>query len=627
MIDYSSIKFGYTNGKDFVLTGYDYAGYYHVINDGVYASRDVTDDANELTSKNTYAADAIASQYFKDRILQDALTLPYDYNVDVQIAANETFNGRVFNDRLNKLYTNSLYLYTKCFIASNDVPHNFDRAAGCLSAQPAWIAQDPTDATTFTPFSGIGLSEIGEMIQLQAVKIQDAVGYAFIGISPTAIAALSSNADLTSLQVTNINANVDVNSDLKFLQLSSFSIANNFMYACDAKQNNVYKYDVGGFFNNDVPITNKRFLIASIGGEGNALAKTKFNAPDLIYSHAAIDRVYVHDKGNRCIKIYDANLSYIGTRAFTIGTSTVARAFQYNETFKKVYVVVSNLTTNANILQICDVDLNIEQEYTLPDELISGEYFKGLHFSHNDSNIMYIHTNVNVFKKFVNRPQATIGKWLFYKSGFANTHIWNNEFSRYNHAKWRWNDGSLNVKRGIAVASMSLLPANQDADEIFVFAGYLNESFNRILHYMEPTLYTTVLGSSDFVIYSSDNLRVDDEEMIQAFVLNKELHKIIANTLVIKNYLAGRYAASYDYIGNLVNEGIVSLTDDEFNSISINNANNFYVHDNELASSPGTLNRVFKQIWDLQNKVLQITKTRISNFVPSVSGSKTVLLN
>jgi len=122
-------------------------------------------------------------------------------------------------------------------------------------------------------------------------------------------------------------------------------------------------------------------------------------------------------------------------------------------------------------------------------------------------------------------------------------------------------------------------------------------------------------------------LRVDDEEMIQAFVLNKELHKIIANTLVIKNYLAGRYAASYDYIGNLVNQGIVSLTDDEFNSISINNANNFYVHDNELASSPGTLNRVFKQIWDLQNKVLQITKTRISNFVPSVSGSKTVLLN
>jgi hypothetical protein len=136
-----------------------------------------------------------------------------------------------------------------------------------------------------------------------------------------------------------------------------------------------------------------------------------------------------------------------------------------------------------------------------------------------------------------------------------------------------------------------------------------------------------VLGSTDFTIYASNNLRVSDSEMIQAFVVNKEMHKIIANTMYIKNYLAGRYAASYDYIGNLVNEGIVALTDDEFNSIIIDNVNNFHVHDNEIASSPGTLNRVLKQIWDLQNGVLQITKTRINNFVPSVSGSKTVLLN
>jgi hypothetical protein len=627
VIDYSSIKFGYTNGKDFVLTGYDYTGYYHVINDIVYASKDQTDDDLRLTSKNTYNADVFASKFFKDRILQDDLTLPYTYNTDIQIAANETFNGRVFNDKLYKLYINSLYLYTKCFIASNDIPHNFDRAAGCLNDYPAWIAQDPTDATTFTPFSGVGLNEIGNAAQLQAIKMQDAMGYTFIGISPTAIIALSSNSDLTSLQATSINSNVDTNSDLKFLQLSSFSITGNLMYACDAKQNNVYKYDVGGFFNNDVTIANKRFLIESIGGEGNALAKTKFNAPDLIYANAAIDRVYVHDKGNKCIKIYDANLSYIDTRAFTIGTSTVARAFQYNETFKKVYIIVNNATINVNTLQICDGDLNIEQEYTLPDALVSGEYYKGLYFSQNDSNIMYIHTNVNVFKKFVNRPDATIGKWLFYKSGFSNSHIWNIEFSRYNRARWRWNDGAVAVRKGIAVASMSLLPTNQDADEIFVFAGYLSESFNRILHYVEPTLYTTVLGSTDFTIYSSNNLKVDDDEMIQAFVLNKELHKIINNTLYIKNYLVGRYSASYDYIGNLVNEGIVSLTNDEFNSISINNASNFYVHDNELASSAGTLNRVFKQIWDLQNHVLQITKTRINNFVPSVSGSKTVLLN
>lgn len=626
MIDYSSIKFGYTNGKDFALTGFDYAGYYHVVDGNAYASRQL-DGIVSLNNKNTFAADLIESSFFKDRLLVDNLNLPYNFEQDILIAANETCNGRVLNDRLYKLYKNTLYVYSKCFIASNDIPHGYDRAAGCLSAAPAWIPQQITDQTTFTPFSAAGLTQVGRATEFKVVKISDDVGYAFLGISPTNFVALSSDLNLNTFAVTNINSYVDVNSDLQFLQLSSCSIAGNFMYICDAKQNNVYKYDVSGFFKNDTPTINKKYLVAAIGGEGNALAKTKFNAPDLIYANDAINRVYVHDRGNRCIKIYDNNLSYIATRAFTAGVSTVARAFEYNATYNKMYVIVENISNKQNILQVCTADLIVEQEYIINDALIPDEIFKGIQFSQNDSNIMYMITNVNVFKKFVNRPADTIGKWLFYRSGFVNDHIWNNEFSRWNRAKWRWNDGGVWVRKGNTVNSFCLLSTPLDADEIFVFAGYLNESFNRINHYTENTQYTTVLGSIDRQNYSIENVRINDKEMIQAFVLNKELHKIITSILYIKNYLVGRYAASYDYIGNLVNEGITGFTQQEFDSFSINNFSNLYVHDNEIASSPGTINRIFKQIWNIQNSILNLTSTKVSNFVPSVSGSQTVLLN
>lgn len=627
MIDYSSIKFGYTDGKDFTLTGFDYIGYYHIDNGTVYASRQLEDKTRILNNKHTFAADLIESTFFRDRLIVDDITLPYSFNKDILIAANETCNGRVLNDRLYKLYTNTLYVYSKCFIADNDIPQGFDRSAGCLSAAPAWIPQQLTDQVTFKPLSSVGLSVIGEAIQFKAVKISDNLGYAFLGITPTTFVALSSDARLNTFDITSTNTFVDENSDLQFLQLSSFSIAGDFMYISDAKQNNVYKYDVSGFFKNDTPVTNRRYLVAAIGGEGNALAKTKFNSPGHVYANDAINRVYVYDKGNKCIKIYDINLSYVATRAATAGVLSDVRAMEYNATYNKMYVIIEKLASRQNILQICNADLIVEQEYIINDVLLSGEFFKGIQFSCNDSNIMYMSTNTNIFKKFVNTPSNTIGKWLFYKSGFVNQHIWNNEFSRWNRAKWRWNDGGIGVRRGVIVNSFCLLPTDMDADEIFIFAGYKTETFNRVNHYLENTQYTTVLGTIDRQNYSVNDLKFSDKEMIQAFVLNKELHKILTNILYIKNYLMGRYAASYDYIGNLVNNGITGFTQQEFDNFAITNVNNLYVHDNEIASSAGTLNRIFEQIWNIQNSILNLTSTRVLNFVPSVSGSQTILLN
>lgn len=633
MIDYPSIKIGYTNGKDFTLTGTEYTGYYHVLDGITYATRDLNDNTRVLTSRNTFKADLIQSNLLLDRLLTDVgnLALPYDFIHDIQIPPNETCTGLVINDRLSKLYDNTLYIYSKCLLASNDIPHNYDFAGGVYNGNLKWLPQDTGDITTFSPFSAANIATVGNSIQLQTIRMSDKMGYSYVGITPTHIIALSSDRDFNSLGVTSVNPFVDNNSDLKFLQLSSFCVAGDYMYVCDSLQNNIYKYDTSGFYKNDVSIANRRFLINSIGGEGNALAKTKFNSPDLIFANNEIDRVYVHDKGNRCIKIYDTNFTYVATRPFVVGTQTIARAFAYNEVYKRVYVLKESFVTKQVTLEICDRDLNVEETYVIEDVLIPGEYFKGIQFSYNNSNIFYMFTNVNVFKKFVNRPNKTIGKWLFYKSGFVIRHIWNVERSRYNRAEWVWNEDGTWVRTAITVNSFTILPrdsdVDSDADDIFLFAGFLNESFNKIMHYSEPTLFTPILGSTDKTVYSFKNLKVKDKELIQAFVLNKEISKVISDLMFVKNYLLGRYAASYDYIGNLVNDGFTPLTDDEFNTVVVSNTEDLFVHDNEIASSPGTLNRVFEQLYNIQNTVLELTKTRVTNFVPSISGSQTILLN
>lgn len=627
-MNYGDIKIGFTLGENFALTGTDYVGYYYIDNSIPYAGTRLTESSIKLDSKPVISTELLKSPYFRDRLLNESVSLPYDLD-NVLIAPNESFNSRVFNDRLYKLYTNNLYLYSRCFMVSNDLPHGYNRAAGVYENSLQWLPQTPTDITNFQSFSAISYSEFNTGVSFYAVKIQDNQGYSFIGISPTHILSLSSDISLATLNVTSANQYVDNNSDLSFSHLSAFSITGNFMFVCDSQQNNVYKYDVGGFFNNDVTITNRRFLLNAIGGEGSALSKTKFNGPDVVFANEQINRVFVHDKNNNCIKVYDLNLSYIATVSFTAGIKTWARAFQYNKVNKYIYMIVEDVDLKRTRLLLCDNDLNIQHEYILEDEYLTDEYIRGIEFSANDSNIMYVYTNYNVFKKFVNKPALSIGKWLFYKSGFVTKHIWNTERSKWNTARWKWNDGASSVKKGLQMQNMTVLQTSSNYDEIFLFASNPStNSFDRILHYNEPILYTSTLGSNDTDLFTLNELNVDHvNELIQAVVVNKELSKIISTMLFLKNQLIGRFAAEYDYISNLVNKGIMPLNDDEFDTLEINNIKNFYIHNNESATNAGAINRVLRSMFNVQQQLLNLTKTKITNFVPSVSGSQTVLLD
>lgn len=629
MINYSNIKVGFTNGIDFTLSSLPYTGYYHVVDGQPYQGIDINDDSQKLGVQGNLSSNVLLSKLFYDRTITDSASLPYAFDRDIFIAPNETCNSRLFNDRMLKLYNNAIYLYSQLFLASNDIPNGYNRAAGTnrntLSLE--WSTESMDSGASFAPFASAGYAQIDEAIAFEAAKAYNDTNVYF-GITPTAFVTLSADKDLTSLSVASIDSHVSENNDLQYVQLTSFSIAGDFMYLCDAARNTIYKYDVSGYLNGDPTIVNRKILVDSIGGTGNALAQTKFNTPDLVYANHEINRLFVHDRNNRCIKIYDTKLSFVRIRTFTAGSNVVARAMMYNAVNQMMYLIVQNTATNEYELQLCDRNLQLIEQHSINDFAESNEICKGIVFSKNDSNVFYIFTNQNVYKKFVSKPNKTIGKWLLYKGGTAASHIWNLENSKYNLAKWVWNEGAASPRDALSIIGMSsfFISDIDSREQIFLFVGANELSFNRILHYSESNAFNSALGATELNAYDVSRAKVGDDEFINAMVINKEIYKIAFNTTNITRFIIGRYAASYDYLNNLVYKNIVPLTDLEFAAINSINLQNIYVHENEIVSS-SVLNRCFKELYNLQRQTLQIIRTKIDNVVSSLSGTQTIVLN
>ena len=320
-------------------------------------------------------------------------------------------------------------------------------------------------------------------------------------------------------------------------------------------------------------------------------------------------------------------MSFIAVKTFTAGSNTSVRCFGWNDTQKYMYMLVTDGSTGDNVLYVCDDDLNYLEAWTLVDVLGPGEYIRGIRFSKNDSNILYIFSNTAVYKKFVNKPNLTIGKWLLYNAGISNSHIWNLEGSLYNKADWSWSDGGDSASSALTVTGFENFFSDDDNEMIFAFIGDANSSFNRILHYSEPTVFGTAIGIHDLKSYSISNSSLDSFEFISGIVTNKELYRVAYNTITIANYICGRYQAEYDYLNNLVHKGIEPFSDKEFSIINVMNVNDFYVHENEISSSTGPLNRCVRNIWNLQNNILQLTQTKVTNFVSSSLSFQTIILS
>ena len=231
------IKYNYTNGSDFYdSNGDQYIGYFNVDqNNLIYKTRDTQD--SQLTKQSNFSGEYNSNvEYFKDRALLEKLSLPYNLN-QIEIGSNEIVNYSTINIKLNYLHKNLIYLYSKLFIGSTNVPIGYSNILG-LSASTSNFNWYPTTNTSIENLQAFTDSrdstaaltkwsqypEFDKLKKFIVMKFNDNTGYGILGISSTHLVGLTSNSNFTSASVTLYTSVVDNYSELPCIDLQDIHI-------------------------------------------------------------------------------------------------------------------------------------------------------------------------------------------------------------------------------------------------------------------------------------------------------------------------------------------------------------------------------------------------------------------
>ena len=208
--------------------------------------------------------------------------------------------------------------------------------------------------------------------------------------------------------LSSINTTQGSNATFKGITSLAINPINNNLLVLDLSANLVHRYDLTGFLTYNTVLQNTLIYQGSIGGYGMFDDQLLFNSPNGIAVYNS--NVYVLDSGNGCIKIYDKNLGWISTQ----------RLFRDLLTVKPINLSIDNtgdiyVLTDSNYILKYNSTFTTKTKIDISSLAKTGDKFQQLVFSPTDSNIMYLISNKNVYKKLVNIPEDTIGKYLFYR--------------------------------------------------------------------------------------------------------------------------------------------------------------------------------------------------------------------
>ncbi|MGA1047424.1 MAG: hypothetical protein ACO3UU_05400, partial [Minisyncoccia bacterium] len=578
---------------------------------------------------------------FPDRLIVDDIVLPNNLE-EIILPPNEIATNRIFTAHLKRLYENTLYLYSQLNIASNDIPNGYLYWIGVSAAESLSANEQKWNPgsiiTTNYPYSDFGYPDIDSSHKCITVKKTNNQDYISFIVSDTTFSVISSKADKSATLAVFATSPTFLNSDKTYSKIEDIAISNNrYVYISDSVNNSIYKYDISGYTSDDATIANKKFLVDLMGQQGDLKNRTGFNEPTVIEANS--NRLYVFDSVNKCIKTYTADLTWVNT--FILDTDITIIDIKYNDYHNAVFAIAEKNNFDYSLI-VFDYDAKtILAEYDLDEkyeEILDGdttkisanrggrikyvldsrEQIRGIRFSSQDSNIFYIFSNYNIYKKFLTKPQATIGKWSISRAGISWGYIWNTIDVDWDSLFVTWNTISGSGRENIDITDISIIPREDNLDDIFVATKAGNPEAFKILYCNEYTMYDTALLSSNIDVYNTTRFGTLEDEYINAFTVNKELYKQSFNILALRNLLKGRFTGSYNIAGNLIYEQYDYITNEELESIVLNNVENLYVHENEHISTE-VINRCLKKLYSIQESMLRLVETRIKNITPTLT--------
>ena len=511
-----------------------------------------------------------------DRYLGEELSLPYTID-DVKLQANDTASASLMNLKFKHLYDNFLYLYKNTLLASNVIPISSTAIAGvtAFSTEFSWYkglsARDFIALSTNSQLGGVDNTKASCLI-----KNRDFDRYSLFTSSGTAINVFNFDYNTTYIEKVLTITQLDQGYGVAFKDVCDFEFNNNYLFVLDCELNRLIKYDASGFTELNTVTNNRLLYVDSIGNYGDQNSRTDFYDPKGIT--IVENFIFVLDSGNKCIKKYDTNLNwkytyrlykdFLSAYPIDIASDITGNLFVLTDN-DKLYIYNNNLTSKTII------DLFTTKQ--------DGETFKKLVFSKSDSNVFYLYSDKNIYKKLVNKPYDTVGKYLLYL--------------------FKYDDPDEIIKTFASAPSLDL---KSDINILFSTSnnkgkfGYFYDNLNLF----------DVLAVRDFDIYSFDENNFSYDEYIQNWVFNKNISKLLLGLMRLRDEIIGKFIASKDYKGNITFTGTRYLLPAELDSIYFEQDVTFYVGNNELLTS-SIINRPLIKLYKIQESLLKVLDAEI----------------
>jgi hypothetical protein len=448
-------KFAYTTGDLFFLSG-DYVGFYN-IKDGIgYAGKysQNIELINILKVQNIIAR----SNQFYNRLPTQNFTLTYTLS-DFVFQPNEFINGNALDNKLNKLYINFLDSYRACFMASSNLPYDLTQMAKVsatnLGTNFAWTSS--SNGTAVLALSTINSAFTRDSKIVYATNIYSDNDTLILANSASLFAYKIYEPDSTftfNFSSSYIETTTPDYGALTFDNITSVSLFENKFYVCDNGNKTVYYYDIISVLQEDRALGNKFNLVDSID-----TIQGGFESPQLVC--AGQDFVYIYDNFLKTIFFYDINFNLINSyKNADLFSSSIPSSMSFYRVYNELYVITEDFKliildnqANARIIQLSTKGIQ-------PDE-----YAKKIIFSNTNSDILYLLSNKNLYKKFVSNIIDNIGLYSFtqYVTG-NNTNLF-----------------------GDLLYDIDILQTNVNVDNILLYG------FNQLINYNEVTIFNSII--------------------------------------------------------------------------------------------------------------------------------------
>ena len=451
----NNTKYQFTSGGLFSLTGADYAGYFNVRDNRAYTTKYT--QVQLLSNAPTSMTKLTLSDKFLNRVPLQNITLTYGLS-DLLFQPNEFINNNSINLKLEHAFSNFLDVFRSCFMASSNLPSSTVQVAAMSGVSTGRNFRWNNDyrSTAFVQSPSAVLTSDSKILLYENFYSNNKT----LVISNSAtIFAYKINYSTDTFTLTFSSNNITTVNDstygqLQYQNIGTIGKGGNNLYLGDISRNVIYAYDVSSVLYEDRALGNRFNLFNTIEAIDGG-----FTEPSVI--EASDDTVFVYDNAQKIVHYYDLNFnkfnSYKNTQFFT---DHPVASLTYNKFHNQLYI----LTTDFKIIVL---DSAANSTFVDIDTTGMGIYEKArkIIFSNSYSDVFYLLSNQDIYKKFISNPYYSIGNFSFV-SGIT---------------------GSNTVLAGDMLYDIATIDNIADYDDIMVYG------FNQLLNYKEKTVFNSLL--------------------------------------------------------------------------------------------------------------------------------------